>query len=204
MQRDRFCDTMHGKVARDVAALRAGLLHAAAFERDLRKLCDVEKLRTAKVIVPLLDSRIDAAHVNPGGDGRMVRMLAIKVDAARKLSELAVGRAQKLMHLESDRGTCLIKLVGFICGGALEERRENQSDAVESDELHVSLYFLLLLRAANVFKSGVRDNGNFPNKLPSAKAGSLLSVFASCTPAMRASSVSKCETARRTGSFASR
>jgi len=66
MQRERFRDTMQRKIAYDVAALRAGLLYAAAFERDLRKLCDVEKLRAAKVIVPLLDSRVDAAHLNPG------------------------------------------------------------------------------------------------------------------------------------------
>ena len=52
-------------------------------------------------------------------------MLAIKVDTARKLSELAVRGAEKLMHPESDRGTSLIELVGFICGGALNERCEN-------------------------------------------------------------------------------
>jgi len=64
-------------------------------------------------------------------------MRAIKVDAAGKLSELAVGRAKKLMHPKSDCGTCLIELVGFICGGALNERCENQSDAVKSNELHI-------------------------------------------------------------------
>jgi hypothetical protein len=57
---------------------------------------------------------------------------------------------------------------------------------------------------ASVFNSGVRVNGNFPNRLPSAKAGSLLSILASCTPVIRATSVSKCVTARRFGSFASR
>ena len=128
---------MHGKVADDVAALRAGLLHAAALERDLRKLCDVEKLRAAKVIVSLLDSRVDTAHLNPCRDGRVLGMLAIEVDAAGKLREFTVGRAQKLAHLESDCRTGLIKLVGFFCGGALNECRENQSDAVKSNELRV-------------------------------------------------------------------
>ncbi len=131
-------------------------------------------------------------------------MLAIEVDAAKESRELAVGCAEKLMDTKSNRGTCLIELVGFIGGGALNERRENQGDAVKSNELHAWFHFLRLSRAASVFKSGVRENGNFPNKLPSAKAGSLFSFFASCTPAMRASSVSKCEMARRVGSFASR
>ncbi len=156
MQRGRLCYAMHGKIACNVAALRAGLLHAAAFERELRKLCDVEKLRAAKVIVPLLYSRVDAAHLNPGRDGRALGVLAIKVDVAGKLSELAIGRAQKLMHPESDRGTSLIELIGFICGDALNERRENQSDAVESDELHVWFHFFSLLRGTSVFKRGNR------------------------------------------------
>ena len=203
-QRDRFRDAVHGEIAHDVTALRASLFHATAFEGDLTILCDVEELRAAKMIVAFFDSRIDAAHVNPGRDGGVLLMLAVEVDAAGELRELAIGRAEKLMDSKSDCRTCLIELVGFIGGGALSERRENQSDAAKSNELYVEFHFLRLLRAASVFKSGVRDNGNFPNKLPSAKAGSLFSFFASCTPAMRASSVSKCETARRVGSFSSR
>ena len=65
-QRDWFRDAVQREIAHDVAALRASLFHAAAFEGDLTILCDVEKLRAAKMIVALLDSRIDAAHLNPG------------------------------------------------------------------------------------------------------------------------------------------
>ena len=64
-------------------------------------------------------------------------MLTVEVDAAGELRELAIGRTEKLMDAKSDRGTCLIELVGFIGSGALNERRENQSDAVKSNELHV-------------------------------------------------------------------
>ena len=49
-----------------------------------------------------------------------------------------------------------------------------------------------------------RELGSRPKRFASAKAGSLLSVFVSCTPAMRASSASKWSTARRFGSFSLR
>ena len=136
-QRDRFRDAVQRESAHDVAALRASLFHAAAFEGDLTILCDVEKLRAAKMIVALFDSRIDAAHLNPSRDGGVLRMLTVEVDAAGELRELAIGRAEKLMDPKSHRGTCLIELVDFIGSGALNERRENQSDAVKSNELHV-------------------------------------------------------------------
>ena len=136
-QRDRFRDAVHGEIAHDVTALRASLFHATAFEGDLTILCDVEKLRAAKMIVALFDSRIDAAHLNPSRDGGVFRMLAVDVDAAGELRELAICRAEKLMDAKSDRGTCLVELVGFIGDGALNARRENQSDAVKSNELHV-------------------------------------------------------------------
>src|SRR6266404_374476 len=86
-QRNRFRDAVQREIAHDVAALRASLFHAAAFEGDLTILCDVEKLRAAKMIVALLDSRIDAAHLNPGRDGGVFRMLAVEVDAAGELRE---------------------------------------------------------------------------------------------------------------------
>src|SRR4029453_10948484 len=68
---------------------------------------------------------------------------------------------------------------------------------------HLEL-FRFFASVASVFKSGVRENGSRPNKFPSANAGSAFNFFSSCTPAIRASSVSKCETARAVGSFASR
>lgn len=66
MQRDRLCHAVHREVAEDVAALRAGLFHTAALERYLRVFGHVEKFRAAQVIVPLLDSGVDTAHLNSG------------------------------------------------------------------------------------------------------------------------------------------
>src|SRR5258707_7837875 len=76
------------------------------------------------------------------------------------------------------------------------------------DANSVPYRFLPFASDASVFKSGVRESGNLPNKFPSAKAGSALTLLcptaAGCTPAIRASSVSKCEIARRFGSLVSR
>ena len=66
MQRDRLCYAVHDEIAKDVAALRAGLFHTATLERDLRVFANIEKFRAAQVIVPLLDSGIDAAHLDSG------------------------------------------------------------------------------------------------------------------------------------------
>jgi len=60
MQRDRPCHPMHGEIAENVAALRAGPFHAPAPERDLGKLFHVKEFRTAKMVVPSFDVRIDA------------------------------------------------------------------------------------------------------------------------------------------------
>ncbi len=66
MQRDRLCYAVHDEIAKDVAALRAGLFHTATLERDLGVFGHVEKFRVAQVIVPLLDSGVDTAHLNSG------------------------------------------------------------------------------------------------------------------------------------------
>jgi hypothetical protein len=71
------------------------------------------------VIITLFDARVDTAHLNPGRNRRTVGILAIEIDAARKLGELSVGCAKKLTHPESDRGACLIELIGFVRGGTL-------------------------------------------------------------------------------------
>ena len=68
VQRDRLCYAMHDEIAKDVAALRAGLFHTAALESDLRVFGHVEKFRAAQVIVPFLDSGVDTAHLNSGRD----------------------------------------------------------------------------------------------------------------------------------------
>src|SRR4029077_13426085 len=99
------------------------------------------------------------------------------------------------------------EFVNFACARVWPERSQQKRQAGERASLHLhqfafrSVFFSF---AASAFKSGVRDRGSFPNKFPSAKAGLLSSRLASCTPAMRASSVSKCATARTVASFESR
>src|SRR6266404_9990362 len=134
-------------------------------------------------------------------------MLPIKIDVSRKLPELAVGCSQELMHAKSDCGTRCVKFESFVRNSGVRQRCENKGEPAKSNrQFHRSFSFPCCVASldASVFKSGVRDNGNFPNKLPSAKAGSPLSNLASCTPVMRAISVSKCATARKFGSWASR
>ena len=58
--------------------------------------------------------------------------------------------------------------------------------------------------AASALRRVARELGSRPKRFASAKAGSLFGVFVSCTPAIRASSVSKWRIARRFGSFALR
>ena len=64
MKCDRLGHAMHGEFAENVAALRARLSYASAFECDLRKFLDVKKSRASQMIVSLFDARIDAAHVD--------------------------------------------------------------------------------------------------------------------------------------------
>src|SRR5436309_2048099 len=91
---------MHGEVAEDITALRTGSLDASALERDLRKSVHVKKFRAAQMIVPFLDSCIDASHVDLRRDRRILRMVAIDLNFAIEPREFAVGGAEKLMHAE--------------------------------------------------------------------------------------------------------
>src|SRR5215469_1332287 len=185
---------MHCEIANDIATLRAGLLHSMAFESNIREVCHIKKLRAAQVIVPLFEPRIDAVHLNPSRDGRALRMLTIEIDVAREPSELACRRSKELMRPESDHGTRCVKLIRFVSGRTVNQCCKDRKPAKSNCQFHWNLHFICRVSPFDVtaFKSGVRDNGNLPNKLPSAKAGSLRKAFASCTPAMRASSISKC------------
>jgi hypothetical protein len=64
MKRDWPCHAMHGEIAENVAALRAGPFHAPAPERDLGKFFRVKKFRAAQMIIAFFDARVDAAHIN--------------------------------------------------------------------------------------------------------------------------------------------
>jgi hypothetical protein len=64
VQCDRFRDAVHRKIAKDIAALLTGLSHLVASECHFRKLYDVEKFRTAQMVVPFHDSGVDAANVD--------------------------------------------------------------------------------------------------------------------------------------------
>ena len=64
MKCDRLRHAMHGEVAENVAALRAGAFYAPALERDAREFFDVKKLCAAQMIVAFFNLRIDAPHVD--------------------------------------------------------------------------------------------------------------------------------------------
>jgi len=103
MKCDRLGHAVDGEVAKNVAALRAGLFYASALECDLRIFVDIKKFRAAQMIVSLFDPRIDAAHVNLRHHQGILRMLAIDVDLTIELHEFSVRGPQKLMHTETDR-----------------------------------------------------------------------------------------------------
>src|ERR1700730_16773192 len=130
-------------------------------------------------------------------------MFAGDLDSAVEFLKLSVSSAKKLMDRETNRGTRLIEPISFVRGG---ERMKScgQYRHRNNSRFHAASFVLLFVSVASVFKSGVGESGSFPNRLPSANAGSALSLFVSCTPAIRASSVSKCAIARKFGLFLSR
>src|SRR5438067_12692446 len=205
MECDRLRDAVHSEIAKNVAALLTGLSHPAAFECHFGKLCDVKKFRAPQMVVTFDDSGVDAANVDSCHDRRFFGMLPVDLDLAVEFRELAMSCSEKLVNSETDRGTRLVKFVDFVAERACADGSEqNKADNKPSFHQISFRFYGLFAATTNVFNSGVRDNGNFPNKLPSAKAGSACSFLASWTPAIRASSVSKWVTARRFGSFASR
>ena len=115
MQRERFRDAMHREIAKDIAALRAGPLHAPTLERHSRKFFHVKELRAAEMIVPFLDACVEAAYIDLYCDRGILRMLAIDVDLAAKIGEFAARRAEELMHAKTNRRAGLIELVDFFC-----------------------------------------------------------------------------------------
>src|ERR1035441_10439487 len=116
-------------------------------------------------------------------------MFTVDIDLALEFGERSHDLAHHVTEVESDRGMGRIDLVGFICGrcgNRCGERKDNSAKSVR--RFHVAPVYLL--PDASVLSSGVRYSGNLPNKFPSAKAGSLFRILASCTPVIRASSVS--------------
>ncbi len=114
MKRDRLGHAVYGKVAENVAALRASLFYTSALKCDLRKFFDIKKFCAAEMIVPLFDTRIDTAHVNLCCNGRIFRMLVVDIDLAIELCELSVSGAQELMHIEADRRARRIEPVRLV------------------------------------------------------------------------------------------
>src|SRR5207249_1353992 len=102
------------EVAKNIAALRASPLHAAALKRHFREFFHVEELRAAEVIVPFFDARIDAAHIDLRRDRGILRLLAIDFDPAGKIGEFATSRAEELMHAKTNRRARLIELVSLV------------------------------------------------------------------------------------------
>src|SRR5579864_2228777 len=131
-------------------------------------------------------------------------MFAIEIDLAGKFGELAVGSSEKLVHIETNGRAVLIELVSLICERACSQA-DNREDCADHWVFHIDVSFALVFVCGDkVFKSGVRESGSLPKRFPRAKAGSTLNLFSWCTPVIRASSVSKWETARRFESLPSR
>src|SRR6516165_6996528 len=114
MKRKRFRHAMHGEVAKNIAALRASLLHAPALERHIRKFFHVKKLRATKMIVPLFDARIEASHIDLRCNRGILGVLPVDFDPAAKITKFAMSRAEELMHAETNRRARLIELVGLL------------------------------------------------------------------------------------------
>src|ERR1700682_2226380 len=202
MESNRACHAVHREVASDIAGLRPGLFDAATLKRDLRKLRHIEKFRAAQVVVALGNPSIDAADCNLSHDRRILNTIAVDLDRSIELLKLANGRAKEMTDFESDCRMSLVELVGFI-----RDRVRNKEGrcSQEQDEPRCCFHGIQRLALARwlvvrALSKGVRDIGNFPNKLPRANAGSFFNTLAAWTPVTRASSASKCATARRSGS----
>ena len=114
MKRNRLGHAVNGEIAENVAALRARLFYAPAFECDLRKFFDVKKFRATQMIVSLFDPCVNAAHVDLRCHRGILRTLAVDIDFAIELRELAVRGPQKLVHTETDRRARRIEPVRFV------------------------------------------------------------------------------------------
>jgi hypothetical protein len=66
------------------------------------------------MIVPLFDVRIETAHIDLRRNRGILRMFPIDFDPAAEVGEFAASRAEKLMHVETNRRARLIELVGLL------------------------------------------------------------------------------------------
>jgi len=114
MKGGRSGHAVHREVADDVAALRPGALHTSALKSHVGKFFHVKEFRAAQMIVPFLDARVDAAHVDLCCNGGILRMLAVHIDLTAKSCEFSLRGAEELMHRETDCRAGRIELVGLI------------------------------------------------------------------------------------------
>ena len=119
VQRNRSGHAVHCYVAEDIATLRACLLYAAAFERDMGEFLRVKEFRAPEMIVAFFNPCIDAAYVDLRRDRGVLRMFPIDFDLTSEVGEFAVGRAEELVHAETDRRSGWIELVRVLgrCDG---------------------------------------------------------------------------------------
>ena len=62
MQRHRLGHTVHGEIAKDVAAVFASLFYTSTLKRDLGKFCGIEKFGAEQMMIALLNFGIDAGE----------------------------------------------------------------------------------------------------------------------------------------------
>ena len=85
------------------------------------------------MIVPFHNSGVDAANVDARGDAGIFYVLAVDVDLALELRELAVSGAEKLEHRKADLRLCLIEFVYLV-------RARGAWSAVSAWSLHDYLF----------------------------------------------------------------
>ena len=122
--------TMHRQVTNDLPRVRAGLLHPAALEGDLRIFAHIEEIRGAQMLVAFRVCSIDARRLNRRNDRGFFGMIAIDLNRPAKFGELALRASQHVPDLEGDRGIRRVELEGLIrlTGGATNHQTETKQE----------------------------------------------------------------------------
>ena len=121
---------MHGEIPGNIAGSVTGSLHRPALECDRRMFADVEKLAAFQMLVPFLDSGINAGYFDPRGDTGLFGSVPVEIDRPGKAVELAPRRAQQMPNFKTDLRGSLIKRV-MLCGvqwSDAEEKSETEKD----------------------------------------------------------------------------
>ena len=127
---------MHREIAQDVAAARAGLLHAFALKGDRRVLRHIKEICAPQIFVPLVVPGVDARGIDRCVDGRFFRMIGIDTDRALELLEAAVHITEEVPHLEIDRRVDRIDLISVVGAGRHDATTEDGGNKEKKVAFH--------------------------------------------------------------------